>query len=254
MAGAVHRRHHAAHDRARRHDRQHCAAAGSAGSGHQRQQPRLGHHRLRVVVRRTPAARRTHRRLLGTQALVHRRHGRLRRCLRYRRTRSGRLAAVHRARRPGCVRCAARPGSTGHPDGDVHRHQGTRQSVRRLRRHCRWRRSGRPTPRRSAHRIRELALVPAGQHPGRSVRHRCSGAAGEGEQGSRRHPLRPARRDPRRSRSGLAGLRLHRGRRRLGDGTHHLVHRARPRSAGRVRRRRIQVRQPAAALECVARP
>ena len=72
------------------------------------------------------------------------------------------------------------------------------QGVRRLRRDLRRRRRHRPDLRRRADRVRELALVPAGQHPDRGDRVRRGTAARPGEPGARQHPLRHPRRGARR--------------------------------------------------------
>ena len=64
----------AADGRARRHDREHRAAAGPGRPGHHRRRPAVGRHRVHADLRRSAAARRPDRRLLGPQAHVHRRH------------------------------------------------------------------------------------------------------------------------------------------------------------------------------------
>ena len=104
------------------------------------------------------------------------------------------------------------PAVAVHRDGDVHRAEGARQGVRRVRRARRWRCRDRPDRRRRADRVRLLALVPRRQRARRADRRRGRDPARAREQGARRHPVRRPRRPAGHDRAVLAGLRLHRGR------------------------------------------
>ena len=75
--------------------------------------------------------------------------------------------AVRRPRPAGRLRRADGAGRAVADHRDLHRAARAGQGLRRLRRHLRRRRRARPDPRRRAHRVRLLALDPAGQHPDR---------------------------------------------------------------------------------------
>ena len=106
------------------------------------------------------------------------------------------------------------PGRAVPDHRDLHRGQGAGHGVRRLRRHLRRRRGDRPDPRRRAHRVRLVALVPAGQRADRRWSPRAGRPGRPREPGRRRHALRHPRRRHRHRRPGRPGLRLHQGRRR----------------------------------------
>ena len=138
--------------------------------------------------------------------------------------------AVRRAGAAGRVRRAARPGLAGAAHRAVHRGPRAGQGVRRVRRDRRRRLGGRPAARRRAHRVRQLALVPAGEHPGRPGRAGPGHPAGAREQGARQHHVRHPWRDRHHRRPRLAGLRLHRGGQAgqgLGRRHHDRLHRGR---------------------------
>ena len=103
--------------------------------------------------------------------------------------------AVRRPCPPGRLRRPDGPGRPVAHHGDLHRAQGAGQGVRRLRRHRRRRRGHRADPRRRAHRVRLVALVPAGQRA-RSPSSTAVAAAlpGPREPGPRQHQLRHPRR------------------------------------------------------------
>ncbi len=158
--------------------------------------PAVDGHRLHPGLRGPAAARRSDRRLLRPQADLPHRPDRLRRRLGAGRCRGQRRHPLRRPGAAGRLRRTARAGRAVPAHRHLHRAQGAGQGVRRLRRHLRRRRRDRPDLRRPAHRVRQLALVPAGQHPGRADRLRGRAAAGPGEQGARQHPLRHPRRHP----------------------------------------------------------
>ena len=80
--------------------------------------------------------------------------------------------ALRRPRTAGHVRRAARAGGPVAHHRDVHRLQGARQGVRRLRRALRRWRGDRPGARRAAHPVRVVALDPARQRADRAARRR----------------------------------------------------------------------------------
>ena len=94
-------RHGAAHDRARRDDRERRLTPHPAVAGLQRRRPRMDHHRLCAVVRQPAAARRTPGRHLRAAPHLHRRHRRL----------LGRVAAGRLCHHP--VVAALRPRAAG---------------------------------------------------------------------------------------------------------------------------------------------
>ena len=125
--------------------------------------------RLHAGLCRVAASRWPHRRLLRAQAHVRDQPDRLRG-----RLRAGRPGAErrHALQRPGPAGRLRRGDGSGRPlavDGRLHRAQGTRPCLRRLRRHCRRRRGHRPHPRRLPDRVRLVALDTAHQ---RADRHR----------------------------------------------------------------------------------
>ena len=114
---------------------------------------------LRAGLRRVPAARRTHCRLLGPQADVPRGRRRLRRRVPGRRHRAAALGADRRPRAAGRVRCAAGPCCLGAADRRLSGRKGPRHGVRDFRLHHRRRRGRRRPAGRVFDRTRELALV-----------------------------------------------------------------------------------------------
>ena len=210
--GADRARRRPADDRARRVDREHRAPLGAGGPRDQQRRPAVGRHGLHAGLRRPAAARRPDRRLHGSQAHVHHRPARVRRRLRPRWPGRQPGAAVRGPRTPGRVRRTDGPGRPVPGDRHVHRAQGARQGVRRVR--CaggRWRRD-RADRRRRADGVRLLALVPGRQRPGGDHRGARRGPAGAREQGARRHAVRRPGGPARDGRAVLAGVRVHRGR------------------------------------------
>ena len=202
----------AAHDHPGRLDREHRAPVGAGGPGHQQRRPAVDGHRLHTLLRRAAAAGWPDRRLHRAQAHLHHRPARLRRCLcdRWPGTQPG--AALRRPRAPGGLRSPDGAGLPVHRDRHVHRAEGTRQGVRRVRSARRRRCRDRPDRRRGAHGVRLVAMVPRGQRAGGTDRRGGGRPAGPREQGPRRHAVRRARRAARHGRPVLTRLRLHRGR------------------------------------------
>ena len=202
----------AADDHPRRLDREHRAPVGAGGPRHQQRRPAVDGHGVHPGLRRAAAAGWPDRRLHRPQAHLHHRPARLRRRLGDRWSRAQPGAAVRRPCTPGRVRGPDGARLPVHRDGHVHRAEGARQGVRRLRSARRWRRRDRPDRRRRAHGVRLVALVPRGQRARGPDRGGGGDPAGPREQGARRHPVRRPRRPARHGRAVLAGLRLHRGR------------------------------------------
>ncbi len=248
LAGARGRLHSPAYGRARRHDREYRDAVGPAGAGHLRREPAVDRDGVHARLRWPVAARRPDRRLRRPQAgLPHRPH-RLRGRLGARGHRRQRGHAVRGAGTPRCVRRAARPGRALADHGDVHRHQGPGQGVRRVRRDLRRRCRDRADHGRPAHRVHELAVDPAGQHPDRADRVRAGRADRPGEPGQRQHAVRRTRRGPGDRWPGGPGVRVHEGGRgRLVGRQHADLLRDRHRDAGRLRGGRGALGEPAAA-------
>ncbi len=118
----------------------------------------MGGHRLHAGVRQPAAARRQAGRPAGPEGHVPDRPGRVRRGVGYRR-RLGQLHhADNRAGLPGRVRGAAGAVGVVVADHHVHRAEGPRQGVRRLRGDRRGRRRGGPAARRRANPISVLAV------------------------------------------------------------------------------------------------
>ena len=157
--------------------RDHRPALGPAFAPHLDGQPAMDADGVHPRLRRPPAARRTHRRLPGSQAHVHRQPDRLRG--RVGPGRSGReLGHAVRCPRPARgVRRHHGPGGAVAAHRGLHRAQGAGPGLRRLRRDRRRRCGHRPHSRRRADPVRLLALDAADQRP---HRHR------------RRHHRRPA--------------------------------------------------------------
>ena len=212
MVGADRPRCRAADDHPRRLDREHRAPVGAGGPRHQQRRPAMDGHGVHPGLRRAAAAGWPDRRLHRPQAHLHHRPARLRRCLCDRWSRAQPGAPVRRPRTPGRLRGPDGARLPVHRDGHVHRAEGTRQGVRRVRGARRRRRRDRPDRRRRAHGVRLMALVPRGQRARRPDRGRGGDPAGPREQGPRRHPVRRARRPARDDRPVLARLRLHRSR------------------------------------------
>ena len=212
MVGAGRPRGRAADDHPRCVDREHRPPVGTRGPRHQQRRSAVDGHGVHPVLRRTAAARWADRRLHRPQTHLHHRPDRVRR----------RLGPGRPCAQPGAaVRCprAARGfrGPDGarlpvHRDGHVHRAEGARQGVRRVRGARRWRRSDRPDRRRHSHRVRLVALVPRRQRAVRPDRGGGGDPARPREQGARRHQVRHPGRLAGHGRPVLAGLRLHRGR------------------------------------------
>ena len=212
MVGAGRPRGRAADDHPRRVDREHRAPVGAGGPRHQQRRPAVDGHGVHPGLRRTAAAGWADRRLHRPQAHLHHRPDRVRRRLGHRRSRAQPGAAVRRARPPGRLRGPDGARRPVHRDGHVHRAEGARQGVRRVRCARRRRRRDRPDRRRRAHRVRLVALVPRGQRARRPDRGGGGGPARPREQGARRHQVRRPGRPAGHGRPVLAGLRLHRGR------------------------------------------
>src|ERR1700729_1058390 len=154
------------------------AAVRAAGAALHYRGPAVGGHRLHPGVRQPAAARRPAGRPAGPQGHVPGRPGRVRWRLGHRR-RLGQLHhADHRAGLPGRVRRAAGALGAVAADHHVHRAEGPRPGVRRLRRDRRGRRRGGPAAGRRADRVPVLA-VDAVREPDlrRGGPHRRSAAA-----------------------------------------------------------------------------
>ncbi len=185
---------------------------GAGGPRHQQRRPAVDGDGVHAGLRCAAAAGWADRRLHRPQAHLHHRPDRVRRRLGDRWTRAQPGAAVRRTRPPGCLRGSDGARCPVHRDGHVHRAEGARQGVRRVRCAGRRRCRDRPDRRRPAHGVRLVALVPRRQRAGGPDRGGGGGPARQGEQGARRHPVRHPGRPARHGRAVLAGLRLHRGR------------------------------------------
>src|SRR5215470_7709088 len=181
--------------------------------------------------------------------------GRLRRRLSRRRRDDQLRHAGRGARLPGRVRRAARARGAVDPVHDVHRPEGARQGVRRLRRDRgrRWR--NRPGARRAPDRVPVLALVPVREPdlrwPGG---HRCGDCAAPPGP-ARPVPAGPARRRACLGRNVLPGLRvLQRGLPRLARAVHLRIPGRGRGAARRLRALAVPRGQPAAAAPGRARP
>ncbi len=216
-----HHRGGAADGGARRLGGDHRPALGPAGPAHLDGQPRMDADGLHAGLCRVAAPRWPHRRLLRAQAHVRDQPDRLR----------GRLCAGrpgaerrHALQRPGAAGRLRRGDGSGRPlaaDGRLHRAQGTRPCLRRLRRHRRRRRGHRPHPRRLPDRVRLVALDTAHQRADRHRRRTGGPPRRHGEPESVQPRVRPPGCDHRHRWSAGAGLRLHQGGQRrlelLGD-------------------------------------
>ena len=200
---------------------EHRAAVGAAGAAFHHRGPAVGGHRVLAGVRQPAAARRPAGRPAGPQGHVPGRPGRFRGRVGHRR-RLGQLHhADHRAGLPGRVRGAAGAVGAVAADHHVHRAEGPRQGVRRLRGDRRGRRRGGPAARRRADRVPVLA-VDAVREPDLRRGGLCGGRAaaeapavpGQAQAG---HPRRAAGL----RRGVLPGLRLlQRGRAQLARAVH----------------------------------
>ena len=186
----------AAHGGPRRHGDEHRAAVRAARAALQHGGPAVGGHGLHPGVRQPAPARREAGRPARPEGDVPDRTGRLRGRLGHRRCLGQLRHAGDRARLPGRVR--RDPGAVGAvaADDHVHRAEGSRQGVRRLRRDRRGRRRRGPAARRRADRVPVLALDAVRQPDlrGPRVRRRSAPAqaaavAGQAQAG---HPRRAA--------------------------------------------------------------
>ena len=209
------------------------AAVRAAGAAFHHGGPAVGGHRLHPGLRQPAPARRPAGRSAGPQGHVPGRPGRFRGCLGHRR-RLGQLHhAGHRAGLPGRVRGAAGAVGAVAADHHVHRAEGPRQGVRRLRGDRRGRRRGGPAARRRADPVPVLAVdtvcEPDLRRGGLCGRSAAARAPAVPEQAQAGHPGRAAGL----RRRVLPGLRvLQRGHAQLG----HAVHLRVPGRRGRARR------------------
>lgn len=185
LVGAGCHRPRPAHGHPRHDHREHRPAVRPDRAAHVGREPAVGHHRLHPGLRGPAAARRPDRRPRRPPSRLHDGPVGLRRRVRAGRSRGQLRNAVRGARPPGRVRGAARARRPVAAHHDVHRSQGARQGLRRVRSD---RRSGRGdrTPRgRPPHPVPGLALVSVRQraHRPRRVRGRLGAAR-------RRRPLR----------------------------------------------------------------
>ena len=175
-------------------------------------QPPVGHHCVHPGFRRLPAAGWPDRRLLGSQAGVRRRAAGLRRRIgaRWLGRRPG--DALRRPRPAGRVRRTDGTRRPVHPDHHLPaRRQGAGAGVRRLRCRLGRRRGDRRPPRRRAHGVRLVALVPARQRAYRRPRLHRGGRHRAREPGFGLHALRRAGSVALDAGSGQPRLRLHQG-------------------------------------------
>ena len=136
--------------RARRHDREHRAAISAARTALLRHPAAVGGHRVLPRLRQPAAAGRQAHRPDRPESDLHRGPHRLRGGIRARRGRRELRHAHRGARLPGRLRRAAGTGRAVAADRHVPRLQRPGQGVRRVRRHRRRRRCGRPAARRPA--------------------------------------------------------------------------------------------------------
>ena len=194
-------------------DREHRPALGPGGAGHLRRRPAVDRHRLHPGLRWPAAARRPDRRLLRPQADLHHRPARLRRRLRARRRRADAASCSPPAPCRARSRALLAPGRAVADHGDLHRapRSGPRRSASSARSPAAAPRSA-CISRRRAHRVRLLALVPAGQHPDRDHRRARGLPLRQESRADGRHPLRHPGCGAGHRRPGRARLRLHQGR------------------------------------------
>ncbi len=156
---------------------------------------------------------------------------------------------------PGRLRRPPRSGRALPHHRDLHRGPGALHRLRRLRGHRRRRRGDRPDHGRRPHPVRLVALVPVRQRADRHRDRRRRPAHRPGEPGHGQHQLRHPGHGHGHRRPGGAGLRVHPGRTGRLDLTQHADLPGRRRgAAGRLRRHRGPVGQPAAAHADPARP
>ena len=212
---------------------EHRAAVGAAGTALHHGGPAVGGHRLRPGVRQPTFARRQAGGPAGPEGHVLDRAGRLRGRVGDRR-RVGQLRhAGDRAGLPGRVRRAAGALGAVAADHHVHRAEGPRQGVRRLRGDRRGRRRDRAAARRRADRVPVLALVhvrePVLRRGGLYRRRAAADASAVPGQAEAGHPGRAAGL----RRGVLPGLRVLQRRRAQLAHTVHLRIPGRRRGAGR---------------------
>ena len=241
------RRH--AHDRARRHGRERCAALDPGGPRVLAVEPRLGRQRLPHRLRRAAAAGRPARRSHLAARRVPRRPGDL----------HARLDRLRHGAEPGDARRGAlRAGRRRRDDlrrdprddrHDVPRAARAGEGDRRLRLRRLRRRLDRPARRRRADAVDQLALDLLREHPDRDHHRRPGDAPAREGQGHRpRQRRRRARRGARHL--GAHAARLHdrrpRGRARLGRGAHaRALRRSRSRCSPRSSSREATREDPA---------
>ena len=167
LQGAGSHRHRPADDRPRRLHREPGDPERISRPADRPGRRPVDRHGLHPDLRRLPAARRSHRRLLGPQAHLHGRPRRVRARLAHRWPRPQPGPADHRPRPAGRVRRTPGTRRAGTDQRELPRPEGARQGVRRHGRHLRCRRCHRPAPRRGPDRVPVMALVPGGEHPDR---------------------------------------------------------------------------------------